>query len=120
MRWRKRIRGCNAVDVLDAWLMRRSMRDAVKAMEPNQQQTPNAAGMGSNTNPPRASSKSTDPARKYSTPDPGNRNNFVCHFCGKLCTGGVYRVKWHFIGGLSDVKECPNCPDHVREEHSCQ
>ncbi|KAJ9553070.1 hypothetical protein OSB04_017115, partial [Centaurea solstitialis] len=85
-------------------------------MEPNQQQTPNATRMGSNTNLPRASSKSTDPARKYSTPDPGNRNNFVCHFCGKLCTGGVYRMKWHFIGGLSDVTECPNCPDHVREE----
>ena len=84
-------------------------------MEPSQPlPTPNATAVGSNTNAYR--SKSTDPARKYSTQQPGSRNNFLCHFCGKLCTGGVYRMKWHFIGGLSDVKGCPNCPEHVKEE----
>lgn len=25
-------------------------------------------------------------------------------------------MKWHFIGGLSDVTGCPNCPNHVKEE----
>ncbi|XP_039052957.1 uncharacterized protein LOC120194843 [Hibiscus syriacus] len=75
--------------------------------------TPSATSTGSNTN---TTNKSTNPAMKYYTQEPSNRNNFRCHFCPKVVKGGVYRMKWHFIGGLSDVTSCPNCPEHVKEE----
>ncbi|XP_024990652.1 uncharacterized protein LOC112524943 [Cynara cardunculus var. scolymus] len=63
-----------------------------------------------------SNSSSGDPGRTYGTQDPKCRNNFTCHFCGKVVKGGVYRLKWHFIGGLSAVTSCPNCSEHVKEE----
>ncbi|XP_024969119.1 uncharacterized protein LOC112508665 [Cynara cardunculus var. scolymus] len=63
-----------------------------------------------------SNTSSGDPGRKYGTQDPKCRNNFTCHFCGKVVKGGVYHFKWHFIRGLSAVTSCPNCPEHVKEE----
>ncbi|KAM0024561.1 putative transcription factor/ chromatin remodeling BED-type(Zn) family [Helianthus debilis subsp. tardiflorus] len=65
---------------------------------------------------PSSTSISTDPARKYGTQDPTNRNNISCNYCGKVVKGGVYRLKQHFVGGFRNVTVCLRCPEHVREE----
>ncbi|XP_021855425.1 uncharacterized protein [Spinacia oleracea] len=57
-----------------------------------------------------------DPARKYGRPDPNNRNNFTCNFCGKVTKGGAYRLKQHLVGGFRNVTKCYSCPEHVKEE----
>ena len=62
------------------------------------------------------SSDTLDPARKYGNPQPDNRNNFLCTFCGKLTKGGAYRMKQHLVGGFRNVTKCARCPEHVREE----
>lgn len=63
-----------------------------------------------------SSETQTDPGRKYGTVDPKNKNRFVCNFCGKPSTGGVYRLKQHLVGGVRNVTGCLKCPAHVREE----
>ena len=57
-----------------------------------------------------------DPDRKYSVQDPNNKNNFKCNFCGKIFTGGVYRLKQHLAGGWKNAVDCNLCPKAVREE----
>ncbi|KAJ0685123.1 putative transcription factor/ chromatin remodeling BED-type(Zn) family [Helianthus annuus] len=59
---------------------------------------------------------SSDPSRKYGTQDPNCRTNISCNFCGKMCKGGVYRLKQHLIGGFKNVVDCTKCPAHVRDE----
>lgn len=62
------------------------------------------------------SSKQTDPAYKYATPDPKKFGNWICNFCGKVTNGGVCRAKQHLAGGYPAVTFCPKVPDHVSEE----
>lgn len=56
-----------------------------------------------------------DPARKYGRPEPTNRNNFTCSFCGKVTKGGAYRLKQYLVEGFRNVTECLSCSNHVRE-----
>ncbi|KAI7752799.1 hypothetical protein M8C21_021751, partial [Ambrosia artemisiifolia] len=72
--------------------------------------------MTSGSSTPSSTCVSTDPARKYGTQDPTNRNNISCNYCGKVVKGGVFRLKQHFVGGFRNVTACLRCPDHVREE----
>ncbi|XP_075503611.1 uncharacterized protein LOC142540977 [Primulina tabacum] len=58
-----------------------------------------------------------DIAWNYATlPDPKNPNIVCCSFCGKIINGGIYRHKLHLIGGNRNVKACPKCPEHIKEE----
>ncbi|XP_075504344.1 uncharacterized protein LOC142541764 [Primulina tabacum] len=58
-----------------------------------------------------------DIAWNYATlPDPKNPNFVCCSFCGKITNGGIYRHKLHLVGGNRNVKACPKCPEHVKEE----
>ncbi|KAL6559467.1 hypothetical protein OROGR_004584 [Orobanche gracilis] len=47
---------------------------------------------------------------------PPQTNDLVCNFCEKVTRGGIYRAKQHLAGGHRNVKACPRCPAHVREE----
>ncbi|KAM0885564.1 hypothetical protein ACQ4PT_030256 [Festuca glaucescens] len=61
---------------------------------------------------------SDDPAWKYSTlPDTSKKNALQCNFCGKICTNGVTRLKFHLacIKGFN-VKPCPKVPTDVMQE----
>ncbi|XP_021836188.2 uncharacterized protein [Spinacia oleracea] len=72
---------------------------------------------GSNTGTPSTgSSGAYEPAKKYGKPDPNNKNNWTCIFCGKVTKGGVYRLKQHLVGGFRNALKCPSCPEHVREK----
>ncbi|XP_042451216.1 uncharacterized protein LOC122036087 [Zingiber officinale] len=63
------------------------------------------------------SSTRKDIAWNYATcSDPKNPNVVSCIFCGKITNGGIYRHKLHLIGGNRNVKACPKCPEHVKEE----
>ncbi|XP_075508774.1 uncharacterized protein LOC142545457 [Primulina tabacum] len=58
-----------------------------------------------------------DIAWNYATlPDPKNPNIVCCSFCGKITNGEIYRHKLHLIGVNRNVKACPKCPEHVKEE----
>ncbi|XP_076917674.1 uncharacterized protein LOC143577833 [Bidens hawaiensis] len=57
-----------------------------------------------------------DSGRKYGTCDPNNKSRFICDFCEKPTTGGVYRLKQHLVGGFTNVLKCMKCPLHVRQE----
>ncbi|XP_021769717.1 uncharacterized protein LOC110733958 [Chenopodium quinoa] len=57
-----------------------------------------------------------DPAGKYGRPEPNNRNNFTCNFCGKVTKGGAYRLKQHLVGGFRNVTKYFSFPEHVEEE----
>ncbi|KAG6417985.1 hypothetical protein SASPL_120182 [Salvia splendens] len=61
---------------------------------------------------------STDPAWKYCTmPDVTKKNSLKCNFCGKLCHGGITRIKYH-LGNVpkSNVAKCTLVPSDVKEE----
>lgn len=62
------------------------------------------------------SSKEKDPAWRYGQRVDGKNTNVVCIFCNKITTGGIYRFKYHLIGGDRNVTSCPKCPPDVREE----
>lgn len=62
------------------------------------------------------SNEGLDPARKYGKPEPNNKNNWHCSFCGKVSKGGACRMKQHLVGGFRNVTKCPSCPEHIREE----
>ena len=59
----------------------------------------------------------TDPAWNYDTlPNLKDRNKIICTYCNKETNGGINRFKKHLVGGYSDVKKCPKCPELVRDE----
>ncbi|XP_070008994.1 uncharacterized protein [Nicotiana sylvestris] len=62
------------------------------------------------------SSKEKDPAWQYGERTNEKNINVVCKFCNKITTGGIYRFKYHLIGGDRNVTSCPKCPPEVREE----
>ncbi|XP_050222259.1 uncharacterized protein LOC126672352 [Mercurialis annua] len=58
-----------------------------------------------------------DPAWNYSRMAyPPRTNDLVCNFCSRIIKGGVYRMKYHFIGGDTMVTPCLKCPPPVRQE----
>ncbi|XP_019244884.1 PREDICTED: uncharacterized protein LOC109224804 isoform X2 [Nicotiana attenuata] len=61
-------------------------------------------------------SKEKDPAWRYGERVNEKNTNVVCKFCNKITTGGIYRFKYHLIGGDRNVTSCPKCPPEVREE----
>lgn len=48
--------------------------------------------------------------------DPKSPNIISCIFCDKIINGRIYRHKLHLIRGNRNVKACPKCPEHVKEE----
>ncbi|XP_070031283.1 uncharacterized protein [Nicotiana tomentosiformis] len=61
-------------------------------------------------------SKDKDPAWRYGDRVNEKNTNIVCKFCNKITTGGIYRFKFHLIGGDRNVTSCPKCPPEVRDE----
>ncbi|XP_075103563.1 uncharacterized protein LOC142178132 [Nicotiana tabacum] len=61
-------------------------------------------------------SKDKDPAWRYGDRVNEKNTNIVCKFCNKITTGGIYRFKFHLIGGDRNVTSCPKCPSEVRDE----
>lgn len=55
-------------------------------------------------------------ARTYDKMNPMINNNFTCNFCQKIIKEGICRLKHHLVGGFSNIKRCPNCSEHVKEE----
>ncbi|XP_019238707.1 PREDICTED: uncharacterized protein LOC109218776 [Nicotiana attenuata] len=62
------------------------------------------------------SSKEKNPAWRYGERVNEKNTNILCIFCNKITTGGIYRFKYHLIGGDRNVTSCPKCPPEVREE----
>ena len=63
------------------------------------------------------SDKSKDVAWKYSaTVVEGNSVRLRCNFCGKVTTGGVFRMKEHLMGGRRNAKGCTKVSEEVRQE----
>ncbi|XP_070010172.1 uncharacterized protein [Nicotiana sylvestris] len=62
------------------------------------------------------SSKNKDSAWRYGNRVNEKNTNVVCKFCNKITTGGIYRFKFHLIGGTRKVTSCPKCPPEVRDE----
>ena len=44
------------------------------------------------------------------------KDKLKCNFCDKLLSGGVFRMKQHYVGGFRNSIICPRCPPEVREE----
>ncbi|XP_075098791.1 uncharacterized protein LOC142175712 [Nicotiana tabacum] len=61
-------------------------------------------------------SKDKDPAWRYGDRVNEKITDIVCKFCNKITTGGIYRFKFHLIGGDRNVTSCPKCPPEVRDE----
>lgn len=60
---------------------------------------------------------SEDPAWKYHhLIDANKKNMLVCNFCNLISSGGIYRAKYHLIGGNKNVKPCKICPEEVKQE----
>lgn len=41
----------------------------------------------------------------------------MCNYCGKICSGGIIRIKIH-LGSIPklNVSGCENCPADVKEQ----
>lgn len=48
-----------------------------------------------------------DPGKRYGTPGPTNRHKFICKFCAKVTSGGVYCIKQHLVGSFKNCKKFP-------------
>jgi hypothetical protein len=64
------------------------------------------------------SNSTIDPAWKYCTlPDKSKKHSLICNFCGKVCSGGITRVKYHLAKiPKSNVALCDKVPTDVKEE----
>ncbi|XP_076889698.1 uncharacterized protein LOC143540556 [Bidens hawaiensis] len=45
-----------------------------------------------------------------------DKNTLTCKFCHKDTNAGIFRLKFHLIGGNRNVKKCDKCPKEVKEE----
>ncbi|KAJ9544552.1 LOW QUALITY PROTEIN: hypothetical protein OSB04_024259 [Centaurea solstitialis] len=54
-----------------------------------------------------------DPGWQYGTFVEGTKNSVQCHFCGKICSSGITRLKHHFVGDDRNIKKCKKVPDDV-------
>ncbi|KAG6394125.1 hypothetical protein SASPL_144704 [Salvia splendens] len=85
---------------------------------PGTQMSQSQGNSGSTAQRVAQANDSTDPAWKYCTmPDVTKKNSLKCNFCGKLCHGGITRIKYH-LGNVpkSNVAKCTLVPSDVKEE----
>jgi hypothetical protein len=56
----------------------------------------------------------TDIAWNHGVAIDGTGRKIKCKYCGKIVSGGVYRLKHHLAGTNKDVEACPTVPIEVK------
>ncbi|KAJ9566139.1 LOW QUALITY PROTEIN: hypothetical protein OSB04_002105 [Centaurea solstitialis] len=56
-----------------------------------------------------------DPRWQYGTFIEGTKNSVQCHFCGKICTAEITRLKHHLVGDDRNIKKCKKVSDDVSQ-----
>ncbi|KAJ9557009.1 hypothetical protein OSB04_011623 [Centaurea solstitialis] len=52
---------------------------------------------------------------QYRTFIEGTKNSVQCHFCGKICSAEITRLKHHLVGDDRNIKKCKKVPDDVSQ-----
>jgi hypothetical protein len=56
----------------------------------------------------------TDIAWNHGVAIDGTGRKIKCKYCGKIVSGGVYRLKHHLAGTNKNVEACPTVPIEVK------